>query len=102
MATIITPRSHASFKASVISCLCGALPAPKVSKTTPCTGGIQKALSVAPEIPGNKRRVALAESEIQSFFKYGSTHTYMGAHRLKELSNNAAQNKTIITHFDEL
>lgn len=58
MATTTTPLSQASFSASIRSGRCGALPAPKVSRTTPRIGWLQNALIVAPPIPGNRRSVA--------------------------------------------
>src|SRR6266545_623909 len=81
MATMMMPRSQASFNASDMSARCGALPAPNVSSTTPRIGGIQNALIVAPEIPGNRRRVANHKqiNRNRSVVSY-SAHTDMGIH----------------------
>jgi len=98
---MIIPRLHASFKASVISGRCGALPAPKVSKTTPRTGGIQKALSVVPEIPGNKRSVALAENELQESLQVRVHIPTLGLIAWRSLQMILSK-KTIATYFDEL
>jgi len=43
MATMTTPRSHASRRADIRSLRCGAFPAPNVSRTTPRTGGARNA-----------------------------------------------------------
>ena len=56
--TMTTPRSQASLSAPMRSGRCGALPAPYVSRTTPCVGGARNARTVAAVMPGKRRSVA--------------------------------------------
>lgn len=55
----ITHLFDASRRASIKSLRCGAFPDPKVSMTTPTTGGFKKARIVSAVIPGNNRIVAI-------------------------------------------
>ena len=67
IATMMTPLSHASLRASTRSARWGAFPAPNVSRTTPRVGGMRKARMVAPVMPGKSRRVAVVGSPVSSF-----------------------------------
>lgn len=66
MFTITTPLSAASLNADSSSSLRGALPAPKLSSTTPRTSSAARnARTLAPVMPGWSRRVAVKDARSQ-------------------------------------
>jgi hypothetical protein len=97
MATIIVPRSQASLNAAMRSGLCGALPAPKVSSTTPCKGGDKNARTAAAVMLGKRRKQAkcmrLSDKKVQ---RCEWPYTYIFAHDFKTTSISATLRETIM------
>jgi hypothetical protein len=77
IATITTPRSHASLKARMRSGRWGAFPEPKLSRTTPRMGGARNARMVAVAMPGNRRKVATGTGYAGSRTTEWATHPHV-------------------------